>query len=127
MNYNFLLQLIFSFSIFLGSAKVNNVGKQHSIAIAIPIQTTLPADADNRQHDSSTIWLLLSFLSDGDSNGHHEHENAKLHYLNFERIRRRPCGFSIRCAFVKLLLSILYASILLLLICQFLHALQTAG
>ncbi len=125
MNYNFLLQLLFSFTIFLGLAKVNNVGKQHSIAI--PIQTTLPADANNRQHDSSTIWLLLSFLSDGDSNGHHEHEDAKLHCLYFERIRRRPCGFSIRCAFVKLLLSILYASLLLLLLCQFLHALQTAG
>jgi hypothetical protein len=122
MNYNFILQLIFSFTIFFGISKVNNVSKQQ--AATIPVQATLSDNPGNRQHDASTVWQLISFLTDGDPHSHHEHEDARFQCLYFDRIRRRPCGFSTRCVFVKLLLIILYSSILLLMMRQFSHSLQ---
>ncbi len=119
MNCNFILQLIFSFTIFLGASRINNTTKQY--AVTIPAQSALPQLTGNRQHDASSVWLMLSSLTESGTPGHHDHDDTRVHCLYFDRIRRRECGFSARCAFVKLLLVVVHLSLLLLMLCQVFH------
>jgi hypothetical protein len=117
MNNNPLLQLIIFFTLFIGLYKT----KEYHQAIAIPAPAEAKAPAQNKQNAESGFWWLASIITDDSAASQHDHKDAKLHYLDFDRIRRRPSGFSIRCACVKLLLLIIYLSLLLFMLCHFLH------
>jgi hypothetical protein len=117
MINNPLLQLAIFFTLFAGLYKT----KEYNQTTAVPAPVQAKAPVENKQHAETGIWWIISVISDNDVSGQHDHKDAKLHYLSFDRIRRNPYGFSIRCACVKTLLVIIHLSLLLLMLCQFIH------
>ena len=116
MNNNPLFQLLLFFTLFVGLYKT----KEYNQAITIPVPIQANTTSENKQNTDNSIWWLLSVIADDDSSNH-EHKDESHHCFSFERIRRRPYGFSIRCACVRMLLAVIHLSLLLLLLCQFLH------
>lgn len=128
MTHHPLLQILLVLALMTGLYKTKEFGQvinepaNATVTIPAPAHAPTPmqpAAAENRQAGSNDFLWVLSGIGDDNSSDHHK--DGELHYINFDRIRRKPSGFSIRCACVRLLLAIVYFGILMLMLCHFLH------
>ena len=115
MGTTFILRVILSAGIFLGLFSSRQSNQQqyssgHGHAQQVPVQ----------KKPTPQEPLALPLLP-SDNSGHHEHQNGDVHLLCFDRVKRRQCGFSLRCAFVKLLLVITHVAMFLMVSGYFNH------
>jgi hypothetical protein len=118
MNTFLLLRLLFTLSVVLGISKL-------TITNELPVNQTISLPDLNGQklNTEKDLLSLLPFLM-GLDHGTDHNEDDKFHAFSFDRIRRRPNGFSIRCVVVKVVLVLVYVCILLLTLCHFQQSLH---
>lgn len=115
MNTTIIIRVMLSAVIFLSSFTHQTIQETAHSTQAHTKQIMI------QKKQTGTLPFVLTLLPIEGSH-HSEHENGDVHLLCFDRIRRHKAGFSICCVLVKLILTVLYLTIVITMMNPMLHA-----